>query len=570
MNEELDIFLEGITYPYNAIEFARLGLPEQEDFLDPITHNIMNFPVTLFGYTFDFDTLYMLEIAFDGKRESPFDRKKFELKDVTPNRDMFERINSAINTEKENRKSIVRELCRAAKSGDIAGLKELFAANPQVHANEEYSRGFTILHYACQFGQLGTAKYLIENGADLDAPSHNKTTAFILLQKNDPSKAEELKTYYFNLLRNKTPGQENARLIKFATSLLRGALLNRDLNAAVMLLNKAGDNDLSCLLLCGDIYSRGLYGAKVDYGLAKQYYDEAIHKHNSALAKIKKLNLNYYELLSGREMSMSTSDISKSEIATLIKEFNPDALFAYAIMLQNSEILYTERYKYITYLKHSANAGFDLAQYIYANNLLDMYGFGFPINENKAVKYYKMAADQGFAIAQHAYSMCLYNGQGIKKNLSLAAIYMRLAADKGLAKAQYDYGVKLYTGSGEIQKNLSEAAKYLQLAADQGVMNAQYLYGSFKLGGDGVNMDLAQTQKYYKMAADNGLAEAQRDYAMLLITGFGGCKRNLIEGKRYALLAANQGLSEPLNILKTMEAPYVDASNNPRSTKPTI
>jgi TPR repeat protein len=63
--------------------------------------------------------------------------------------------------------------------------------------------------------------------------------------------------------------------------------------------------------------------------------------------------------------------------------------------------------------------------------------------------------------------MLLHNGEGISKNVHLAAKYYKLSADQGNADAQYAYGLLLKNGEG-VSKNVLEARRSLTLAADQG------------------------------------------------------------------------------------------------------
>lgn len=571
-NPELLEFIQKIQTPYNILEFKRLRLAEEEDFLDPITGNIMNFPVTLHGKTFDLDTLDLLDTDYDGKRSNPFTREKFTFKDISPNKELYEKIRSAISAEIKSQKTIIKSICLAVMHGDIDKLQQLLNENTKIDVNDPYEKGYTALHYACEHKQIGCAKYLLEIGADPDAPAGNKkTTPFGILKTKDVTLVEQFKKHLVDFLQKKIIENDTASNIRYAKLLLNGNTIEQNIPQAIILLCNAGDmGDVNGYILCGDIHQDGLCNVKTDYSLAIDLYNKAISKYNDIRAKIKRtiMHLTYKEVV-----FFEFTGLKIEEIANLVNSHDPDALFLYALMYEVGLEVSISNYKHNKYLRLSAKYGHMLAQYHYALHAMNVLK-----NNSEARKYFKTSADQGYTSAKYNYAICcikglgmdiditqgleylklaadqndpdaqdlyaahLANGNGVEKDTKLAVHYFKLAADQGYAQAQYNYATCCQNGTG-IEKNPSEASKYFKFAADQGNDSSQTSYGVQLLNGNGVRKDPEAAVHYFRMAINKGCMLAQFNYAICCQDGL-GIEKNPYEAAKYFKLAADQGFMQ--------------------------
>lgn len=94
----------------------------------------------------------------------------------------------------------------------------------------------------------------------------------------------------------------------------------------------------------------------------------------------------------------------------------------------------------------SASKG-ELIMAIYELGVSFRHGWGCKKNKESAVQFFKIAADLGDPDAQNDLGHCYYNGQGVKKDLYLAAKYYRKADKQGqgimgnswIWKSKYDH-----------------------------------------------------------------------------------------------------------------------------------
>ncbi|CAO3615943.1 unnamed protein product [Cunninghamella blakesleeana] len=73
----------------------------------------------------------------------------------------------------------------------------------------------------------------------------------------------------------------------------------------------------------------------------------------------------------------------------------------------------------------------ELIMAIYEMGVSFRHGWGCKKNKETAVHFFKIAADLGDPDAQNDLGHCYYNGQGVKKDLHLAAKYYRKADKQG-------------------------------------------------------------------------------------------------------------------------------------------
>lgn len=94
-------------------------------------------------------------------------------------------------------------------------------------------------------------------------------------------------------------------------------------------------------------------------------------------------------------------------------------------------------------------------------------------------------ADQGDDYAQAELGRMYYLGEGVPRDLKVAAQWYRKAADQGNDYAQARLGRMYYSGEG-VPRDLKVAAQWYRKAADQGDDYAQAGLGAMYYSGEGV------------------------------------------------------------------------------------
>ncbi len=165
-------------------------------------------------------------------------------------------------------------------------------------------------------------------------------------------------------------------------------------------------------------------------------------------------------------------------------------------------------------------------------------GLGIKYNKSKAISYFRLAAEQGLADAQYHLGGYYYHnkkemlkwynraaeqnhpgalvalgnayseGNGVSKDLKIAAGYYRRAAESGDPSGQFWYGYANYWGQG-VLKNYAEAARYFRLAAEQKHSNAMFLLGICYFNGNGVEKNLETAYYWYLLANATGSINVQ-------------------------------------------------------------
>jgi TPR repeat protein len=444
--EDLCKYIEEFQAPYNSVEFARLELEEKDEFLDPITSNVMNLPVILNNLTCDYYTLDLLDENEDGVKISPFDRKPFKMEDLKPNRDLYNKIKMEISVELKARKAAIGKICVAAQKGDVKSLIELLNSNKKIKVNDAYAEGYTALHYACQHQQLDSAKYLVEAGAELDAISKDNKTPLSILNNKSRKMAQSLLQHNLNIIKKGMVAGDAVSYTKCAKLLLNGRVVAKDLNKAIELFDMAGDlGDVNGYILCGDACVNETPASKWHVLAFKQYSKAAI-KFGNLTAKIKRAVIF---LTDNDNVKFGDLDISVHEISSLANAFDPKAQFLYSLLFKSGVGVGTS---FITTVQ-------DL-KYLSVNY----------------IKYLSLAAGQGLGIAQYSYAMCSKDGNWVEKDLIAAAKLFKMAADQGLVQAQFMCAQCFMSGYG-VEKNLVAAAQYFKMAAAQGSAEAaQWLH----------------------------------------------------------------------------------------------
>lgn len=134
-------------------------------------------------------------------------------------------------------------------------------------------------------------------------------------------------------------------------------------------------------------------------------------------------------------------------------------------------------------------------------------GNGVERNLALAASLFKIAAEQDILAAQNDYGLCLQNGQGVPKDCVEAVKWYRRAAEGGYALAQLNLGYCYHIGAG-VAKDPQEAVVWYRASADKGNAWAQCNLGMCYEMGDGVEQDDHEALHWYSLAADQNDATA--------------------------------------------------------------
>lgn len=194
------------------------------------------------------------------------------------------------------------------------------------------------------------------------------------------------------------------------------------------------------------------------------------------------------------------------------------------------------------------------------------------------VEYYKKAIEQGYFLSEFNLGECYYNGDGVEKDLTLAAKWYEKAAERGHKFAQNSIGDCYYYGNG-VEENNEKAVYWYKKAAESGVADAceslakcysngygvkqdyqksiEWRRKGAELGaiwsianlgwhyryGKGVDQDYQTALEWYKKASELGNAYAQKNLADLYYNGY-GVDVDYHEAAKWYLKAAEGGNSD--------------------------
>lgn len=165
------------------------------------------------------------------------------------------------------------------------------------------------------------------------------------------------------------------------------------------------------------------------------------------------------------------------------------------------------------------------------------------------IKDLMTAAEKDDSNAQYHLGRCYEKGDGVNKNLEVAAKWYRRAAEKGNSDAQNALGKCYYYGFG-VKRDEKSAVDWFQKAAVQGHLDSQYWLGFCYINGSGVDYDREKSIKWYRkalyptrIAAQKGdvLAQINLGYCYRYGNGVG---RNIHTAIKWFLKAAQQNAPE--------------------------
>ncbi|RMH17921.1 MAG: sel1 repeat family protein [Gammaproteobacteria bacterium] len=174
----------------------------------------------------------------------------------------------------------------------------------------------------------------------------------------------------------------------------------------------------------------------------------------------------------------------------------------------------------------------------------------------KAFRIIKEYAEKGDPEAQNYLGNLYSRGQGVEKNLELAAEWYQKAANQGHADAQNNLGIAYSRGLGVAKDGVYAMALFRQ-AAEKGHIDAQNNLGGILITGQGVERNIPEAIRWFKKAAAKNSAKAQFNLGLIYSNGM-GVRRDIQQGVAWLQKAANQGHLGALNSLAWIYATCSD------------
>ncbi len=169
------------------------------------------------------------------------------------------------------------------------------------------------------------------------------------------------------------------------------------------------------------------------------------------------------------------------------------------------------------------------------NYIGKMYSKGQGVEKNLelAAEWFQKAANQGHADAQNNLGIAYSKGQGVSKDSVYAMALFRQAAEKNHVDAQNNLGGVLITGQG-VTQDIHEGIRWLTAAALQNSSRAQYNLGMIFSNGMGIKKEVDKGVIWLKKASDNGHLGAKNSLAWIYATCIDG---RFCDGKKAVALA---------------------------------
>ncbi len=110
-------------------------------------------------------------------------------------------------------------------------------------------------------------------------------------------------------------------------------------------------------------------------------------------------------------------------------------------------------------------------------------------------------AEMGHILAQYQLAQRHYNGDGVPRDLALAAMWFQRAADAGEPRSQLALA-QLYAKGEGVTRSERWSAYWIRQAAESGFREAQLQLGRLYERGQGVSKDEAEAYFWYCLASD--------------------------------------------------------------------
>lgn len=162
----------------------------------------------------------------------------------------------------------------------------------------------------------------------------------------------------------------------------------------------------------------------------------------------------------------------------------------------------------------------------------------------EAQEWLSKAAQRGNQCGEFFLGTMYHDGQGVSKNLPVAAEWYRKAAEqsgrwRGLAEKNLAEIADAFESGEGVKQDYAQAAKWHRVLAEWGIPKSQFRLGLVYAEGVGVPKDEKVSGEWFQKAADQGYPEAES------IVGLGYLeKKNYSEAAKWLEKAANQGVPE--------------------------
>ena len=172
----------------------------------------------------------------------------------------------------------------------------------------------------------------------------------------------------------------------------------------------------------------------------------------------------------------------------------------------------------VEYYKKAIEQGCFLSEF----NLGECYynGDGIEKDLTLAAKWYKKAAERGHKFAQRKISNCYYYGNGVEENKEKAVYWCKKAAESGVADA-CEVLAKCYDLGNGVEQNYKKSFEWRQKGAELGNILSIANLGWHYRYGKGVDQNYQTALEWYKKASELGNAYAQKNMADLYYYGYG-------------------------------------------------
>lgn len=157
-------------------------------------------------------------------------------------------------------------------------------------------------------------------------------------------------------------------------------------------------------------------------------------------------------------------------------------------------------------LRQAAAKGDPRALFEIARRYTD--GDGLDRDLSLAAQWYERAASRGYAPAQYRLGNFLEKGHGMPVDLPRSAQWYERAATNGNALAMHNLAVLHSTGLLAPEPDMATAIEWFTRAADLGVKDSQVNLGIIHAKGLGTDVDLVASYKWFAIAAKGGDSDA--------------------------------------------------------------
>ena len=135
-------------------------------------------------------------------------------------------------------------------------------------------------------------------------------------------------------------------------------------------------------------------------------------------------------------------------------------------------------------------------------------GDGIERNLEVAAKWYEAAARSGLAPAQYRFANFLEKGHGVALDVEKSALWYQRAAEQGNALAMHNLAVIHTSGLLAGKPDMESAIGWFLKAADMGVKDSQVNLGIIYAKGLGIETDLPEAYKWLAVATRGGDSDA--------------------------------------------------------------